>query len=304
MKKLREQADFDVSRNPDRLRPFDKQEFSDRGRADTKVRANDPRFADNPMDDERLDEFAEDDATLDRLHQMLSNLGVTDQQIVAGPLKLTHDGYRKAAARLGVSPDNVKVYLNTLTQNLRDAEDEDEENQLLLGSMGMSGLAEQYYNAVNAIDEEDEDTEAGQPNPPFAQPDRFSYEPDALGSLTVRDATTGRSKFVQGAEASGLLNRLKAPGANRAAILAPIVEKALPDSKPDFWPEIRADAGTYNFMWKLGTQHGSGTVMFHAGHGPNLELVDVRDDDGNEMDVDGAMHRELLDQARDFLGNE
>jgi hypothetical protein len=122
--------------------------------------------------------------------------------------------------------------------------------------------------------------------------------------MTVRDASTGRSKFVQGAAASGLMNRLKAPGANRAAILAPIVEKALPDSKSDFWPEIKADAGTYNFMWKLGAQHGTGTVMFHAGHGPNLELVDVRDNEGNEMDVDSGMHRELLDQARNFLGNE
>lgn len=38
---------------------------------------------------------------------------------------------------------------------------------------------------------------------------RYSFEPDALGNVTVRDASTGKSTFLRGSAASALLNRLK-----------------------------------------------------------------------------------------------
>jgi hypothetical protein len=365
MKKIREQADFDAGQTqPSKLHTFDRsgspQEFSDRGRADLKVRRNDPRFADNPMEDEQveLDEFAGGQSKIEQLHDMLNRAEISDQQIRGG-VNLTQIGKNKVAARLGIGPHDVTMYLNSLIQQLRNEDEDSIEQQ----------LQEQYWNAVNVIDEDDDETEgpkiksgtwidapgrpgfkdkpgiylttagsntaygsfsstaeaeaynrnrlggkfrvkvneeAGQPKRPFEQAERFSFEPDALGSMTARDVTTGRSRFVQGAQASSLLRRLEAPGANRQAILAPLFEKApLPDSKPSFWPEIEAKSGSYNFTWKLGSQHGTGTVMFHAdADSPDLELVDVRDEAGDEMDVDAGMHQELLDQARIFLGNE
>lgn len=303
MKKIREQADFDAGQRPAaELHTFDRkgspQEFSDRGRADLKVRSNDPRFADNAMADDSnqmLDEFAGEDSKIERLHTMLSRAGISDQQIRGG-VTLTQAGMNKVAGKLGIGPFDVKAYINSLVQQLRNAD----ENSL-------ETLKEQYYNAVNVIDEDDDDgmDEAGQPTGPFDQSkERYSYEPDALGSVTVRDAATGRSKFVQGSQATDLLTRLGASGANRQAIIAPLVEKALPDAKGSFASEISAKSGAYNFQWRLGAEHGLGTVMFDAEDGPQMTLVDVRDNEGNEIDVDPAMHRELMDQARSFLGNE
>lgn len=312
MKKIREQADFDQAENqPYKLRRFDKQEFSDRGRADTKVRPNDPRFADNPMadkptnDERMLDEFDsagfyahDQDSQIDRLHQMLSKADISDQQIRGG-VELTQAGKMKVAARLGVGPEDIDMYINSLVQQLRDED-----------ANSLDSLTEQYYNAVNVIDEEENDEEdpeeAGQPKRPFDE-DRYSYEPDALGSVTVRDATTGKSTFVQGAKASRLLAQLKGQKGNEDAILAPLAE-ALDDTptngEDSFWGEIKADSGTYNFQWEIDGQHGTGTVMFQAKGTPKMQLVDVRDMHGNEIETDPAMQHQLQQQASAFIGSE
>ena len=315
MKKIREQADFDQAENqPYKLRTFDKQEFSDRGRADLKVRNNDPRFADNPMADEKemLDEFA-GQSDIDRLHDILNKIGVSDQQIRGG-VELSNHGKEAIAARLGIGSDSVEIYINSLVQQLRN-DDEDSLEQ---------SLAEQYYNAVNVIDEDgeeeggtaksdretldalhdqQEEMEAGQPKRPFDE-DRYSYEPDALGSVTVRDAQSGKSRFVQGAQASRLLAQLKGQRGNEDAILAPLVE-ALDETPTDgggFWGEIKADTGTYNFQWELNGQHGTGTVMFQAKGKPKMQLVDVRDIEGEKIAPDPAMLRQLQQQATAFIG--
>src|SRR4051812_1030825 len=129
-----EQADFDhAEHDPSELHTFDKQEFSTPGKADLKVRPNDPRFGDNPMKDARVDEFA-GDTTIDRLHQMLSNIPITDQQIKGG-VSLTAAGKAKVAARLGIGPDDVDMYINSLVQRLNDQENESQEDV----------LTEQYY---------------------------------------------------------------------------------------------------------------------------------------------------------------
>jgi hypothetical protein len=330
MKKIREQADFDQAENqPAKLRTFDKQEFSDRGRADTKVRPNDPRFADNPMadkptNDERLlDEFFDtggfsahdQDSLIDRLHQMFNNADISDQQIRGG-IELAQSGKAKVAARLGIGPDEVDMYINSLVQQLRD----DDANSL-------ENLTEQYYNAVNVMDEDDQvpddegttkddramlddlhdqevKQEAGQPKRPFDE-DRYSYEPDALGSVTVRDTTTGKSTFLQGTQATRLLAQLKSQKGNEDALLAPLVE-ALDDTPADgsFWGEIKADTGTYNFQWEINGQHGTGTVMFQVKGKPKMQLIGVRDMHGNEVETDPAMQQQLQQQAMAFIGKE
>jgi len=283
MPKLPEQADFDTATHDISLHDFDKQEFSDRGRADIKIRPNDPRFADNPMRDERrqmLDEVHIGQTQIDLVHEMLSRIGVSDQQIKGG-VQLTAVGLHKLAAKLGVSPQDVKLYINSLVQQLRDAEEN-----------SMETLTERYYAYLGA----------GQPERPF-EGRTYSYEPDALGSVTIRNNTTGQSKFVQGADANQLLSRLKTAGeANEDTVLAPLME-AEGDSEDGFGDEIKADSGTYNFLWKLGGRHGTGTASFNA-KGPHLRVVDVRDDSGMEIPITPPLHHALLQQARDFLGKE
>jgi len=289
LKALLEQADFDYRQHDtSRLQRFDTKEFSDRGRADTKVHVNAPRFADNPMRDEQLDEFA-GQSKIDRLHQMFTSAEISDQQIKGG-VKLTKMGTAKVAARLGVSPNDVEMYINSLVQQLRDGDEESIET-----------LTEQYYDMIDECE-----TKGRKVDRPFdiaegdaTQEDRYSIEPDALGSATVRDAKTGREKFLQGASAS---KAIQAKKSGDDAVLAPLVETLEDDQ--NYWDEIKADSGSYNFIWKLPGRHGLGTVIFHADDPPSLRLADVRDTDGNEIEMDQATRHEILQQARAFLGNE
>lgn len=134
--------------------------------------------------------------------------------------------------------------------------------------------------------------------------DRYSYEEDALGSITVRDGETGKSKFIQGAEATKLADRLKTAGPNRDAVLAPLVESELVDEPDSFEDEITATSGSYNFPWRFNGRHGLGTVMFKAGgKEPLLRLISVRDIEGNEIEPDPLMKDALLQQARAFIND-
>jgi hypothetical protein len=224
---------------------------------------------------------------------MLNNIPISDQQMKGG-ISLTQAGKMKVAARLGIGPREVEMYLNVITQQLRDRDETDTE----------ASLSEQYYNAVNVMDE---DEEAGHADRPFDRSEgRYSYEPDALGSITIRDSLTGHTAFIQGAAASKLMAQLKMP-IDHDRILAPLVETLDDTVDPpvdDFWDEIHANSGSYNFQWKLANQHGTGTVQFQANNKMKLTLIDVRDENGDEINADDAMQRELIHQARKFIGQE
>ena len=134
---------------------------------------------------------------------------------------------------------------------------------------------------------------------------RYSYEPDALGSITVRDSVTGKTKFVQGAAAAQLRDDLKRQP-NHDMVLAPLMEALddTPGGESNFMQEIAAQSGTYNFMWHVNGQHGTGTAMFNAAKTPNLRLMDVRDADGESVPMDARMQHQILAQAHDFIGKE
>lgn len=302
MKQLRETADFDYGYRDPKQRTIDTRPgntaFSDRGKADIKVRRNDPRFGDNPLDNPLSDQSDNrvlilddvDEGQIDRLHQMLTNAGISDQELRGG-INLKRDKKVKLAASFGVSPMTIDSYLNVIKQRVNNQERDDMENM----------LSEAYYAMMNEDKEDDsevDDEEAGQPDRPFEG--RYSYEPDSLGSMTVRDSTTGKSRFIQGSEANRIQSQLKAAPDAEDAILGPLLEK-LHDSPSNFADEINANSGSYNFFWQVGEQHGTGTAMFHAGKKPDVRVVSVRDANGNRMDADPGMQRELLRQAYEFI---
>ncbi len=136
--KLVEQADADNmygNVNPHTFGKQDGQEFTDRGRADTYSRSNNPRFADNSMTDkdpDKLDEFmgaypgagitpAPDQ--LDKIHNALTRAGMTDQEIRQS-VTLTDNGKRKLAGALGVSVEEIETLISSLTQKMRDEDNE------------------------------------------------------------------------------------------------------------------------------------------------------------------------------------
>ena len=261
-------------------------DYSTKGHSGMKVRRNDPRFSDNPMDTpEELDEFEsntfESRSMLDRLHDMFHDGEISDQEIEQG-VQLTNGGLHKAAAALGTGPRQVKMLIATLTQHLRDANNEADD----------MSLQERYYRFV-----EGDGIDSVKDRPGNARdPDHLSAEADYLGGLTVRSAKKGDEKFYQGSQAADISKKLAAAknDATRQQILRPLAE--------DFSDEIGSDSGSYNFPWKLHGRTGFGTMLYGVINGkPTMHLISVRDTAGDEVDLDTPMRHELLVQARAFI---
>lgn len=150
--------------------------------------------------------------------------------------------------------------------------------------------------------------QAKESNRPFDKSvmERFSYERDSTGNVTVRDSETGKERYLQGTKAASVLYKLD-HGANEHDVLAPLLTEGLIDDNydGDFEQEISAKAGTYNFPWKYNGENGFATAFYRTDTDtPHLKLQSVRDVDGNEMDVDDSMEQDLLKQAHDFIGEE
>lgn len=209
---------------------------------------------------------------VDRLRAMLAKAGVTVEQMKSG-VRLTERGAQKVAAALGIAAGDVPAMLNSLASQMRRAP------------------------ALTPV------TEVGGP--------RFSYEHDYLGNVTVRDSETGKETFLQGSEASRLLQRLDTERDEQSvlAAYAHLMETAtvmpLEEDGEDYEEEIKQDWGTFNFPWSLDGRHGTGTAKYR-GTGPamKLTLVHVRDNRGKEFEPDPATKARLTDVARDFIGKE
>jgi hypothetical protein len=213
-----------------------------------------------------------------RLHTELNKV-VSDEEIKAG-LSLSQNGLHKLAGMLGVGPQDVHVLLSSLTQNLRDDD---------------AAMEEDYHAYMEA---------AADQQAPFADdPDDadLSLEQDALGSDTVRSATTGKSKFVQGSTAAELEKKLAQPGADRQNVLRTMMAEAEEES---FDGEIQADTGSYNFPWKLAGRHGFATAFFRRDSAvPELKITSVSDAEGNEIDLPQEQRHALTQQALAFIGD-
>ncbi len=297
------------------------QEFGDRGRADTYSRANNPRYADNSMTGDNPDketsivnEFSGDHeaagiepppaSQLDIIHQILTRTGLSDTEIKQGVL-LTDGGKRKLAANIGVSPEEIDLLLASLIQKLRTDDD-----------TSTDALIDDYYSGMSEGKNAPIVTRLKGKKLPFNQgviaEGRFSYEPDALGNVTIRDKDTGKSKYIQGTEATNLLTQLD-NGANQEKLIAPFLKEDVANIESndsddgEYMSEIESFSGTYNFPWKYNGQHGFATVQYHTDNDdPELKLESVRDENGDEIDIDDDedMHDALIAQATEFIGNE
>lgn len=151
--------------------------------------------------------------------------------------------------------------------------------------------------------------------------DRYSAEIDGLGSITLRDSVTSETKFLQGESATELAKQmepfhgkpqlndrlqevLRTAFLNEASALDGFFLKEFREDK-SFENEIASDSGTYNMPWKLDHQTGTMTIFYTLENDkPELKIQSVRDEDGNEIEVDDVKHDELMIQAKDFIGNE
>jgi hypothetical protein len=335
---LLEQADADDMYGDSRMTsigPKHGEAFTDHGRADTKSRPNDPRFADNPM---TIDEFAESEIApeLDRIHQALNKAGYSDLEIRQG-VELTHEGKTKIAAALGISTEEVDLYVNSLIQNLEDESNTDTDALLSDYYGGMSEGADapiwagpirpivspivekknwafddddeqEDKKSAKARDKQKKDARREKDSKKKSVTERFSAEPDSLGNVTIRDQQTGKEKFIQGSQASEILDKLD--GGDPDQVLAPLMEYAnlnAEDDEPDssgFADEINAEAGSYNFPWDYATKHGTGTVFYSLKNKrPDFKMVSVRTDAGDDIldTLDSGEYKNILGQAKKFI---
>lgn len=127
MKKIREQADYDYGRNNSKIINGDISAFDFRGKANPRTNViNNGPWADNPMDDETTT-LNEDEDILEHLHNILASAGVKDADISG--ITLTHIGYQKVAAQLGIGAFEVPNLITTLGNKLNVTEDEMSEDK-------------------------------------------------------------------------------------------------------------------------------------------------------------------------------
>jgi hypothetical protein len=219
--------------------------------------------------------------TLDRLNTIMNKGGIDDHSIMQG-IELRHVGYQKLARIMGVTVKEISQMINELIVKLRA-------DQKL--------MAEEYDSLL------DEDTD-----------DKFTYEKDFLGNMTLRDSETGDEVYLQGTTAAELSRALSGDldHADKQELLAHymdnshaegITEEDEPQEK-SYEPEIDGGRGTYNFPWKLKNLHGTATVEYSASGGkPVIDLVSVRDASGDEMDTNPAFEAALKQQAVAFIGD-
>jgi hypothetical protein len=283
--KIIENADFDVGHGDmsqtNSIGGKDGLETTNRGRADIKNRRTNARYGDNTMTG-KLEEF-DNSGILDRLHNILLKAGISDDEIRAG-IDLTPKGTHKVAGQLGVPASEISMLMGSLNTRMRDDESHEE-----------SAFESAYYKMMED-DGDDADTN-----------DRFGYEKDGMGNVTVRDSQTGKSTYIQGSQATDLLNSLQQSPDNEQSILGdlqPLMENS-EEREPDFLDEMKQTHGTMNFPWTTEEGHGTGTVSYNfSGHDLKLRLLSVRDNNGKIISPDPAMKAKLEKIAHDFIENE
>lgn len=214
------------------------------------------------------------DDLISRLHQMISKV-ISDENLIGG-VRLSQSGCEKVANRLGISSSEVGALLQSLAARLSD-------DQMV----------------------ETEMTEA------LSATERYSFEPDVMKNVVVRDNQTGKSAFLRGSTAAALLNKLRA-GADEQTVLsayASLMEgrkKIIDEDEDSFHNEIHSSHGAYNFPWRVGDQRGHATARF-KGRGPqmNVSLLSVRNDDGEEIEnVSEQLTQAIQERAIAFIGQE
>jgi hypothetical protein len=171
-------------------------EFVDKGKADLEQKTNNPRYGDNSLKDVTVNEdlSVDENLKLDELQTILNNAGISDDEIISGIAGLKPDAKARVAEQLGVPLQHVDFMINELSTKLSH---EDEKNYSLFSE---SYLKEQYKKL-------------------FEEDDRFGYQEDALGNVTINDTLTGNSKFIEGTEAQDLLRKLFSNPNNTQKIL-------------------------------------------------------------------------------------
>lgn len=113
---------------------------------------------------------------------------------------------------------------------------------------------------------------------------RYSYEEDSLGGLTVRDAKTGKEKFLNVQQANNLLKQLSDNDGTEQSTLATIMTENVMESCLELSADEMTGNSIFNFPWKLNENMGFASAQY-SGFGRNfkIRIVSVMDQQGNTL---------------------
>lgn len=216
-----------------------------------------------------------------QLHELLNSANVRNEEIKGG-IRLGETGYEKISRKLGVDRAEVDRLLLLLARKIES----DEERGI--------------------IDE--------------AAAVRFAYEADYLHNVTIRDGRSGEENYFGGSEAVAILDALDGLDvASRQAqeILGTWMHHKVPSkalhealfaesaARATLAREIRNDIGSFNFPWKIGGKSGTATAAYTGDKDQfRLKVIDARDRNGDEVELDEKTLSLLRSQALDFIGDE
>jgi hypothetical protein len=256
-----------------RLRTFKIKSYDFKSQSDMQLRPT-GNYADNAMaDPTKINETGGDDGSMvERLLDKMLRSGITVEQIKDGAT-LGPTGIQKVAAEFGISASEVKMLLNSLPKHLTT------KDNLLTELKGV----------------------------------RFSYEADFMGNVVVRDNQSADEEpvMVSGSRGQKLLGQLTAHEGNIAdqqKLLAQAMQETVNESDDGLEPnvnfieEIANDAGSFNFPWKIGKQHGFGLASYRGdGRDFEIKVEDVRNEDGDEIVASDDMLATLKKQAIAYI---
>lgn len=122
--------------------------------------------------------------------------------------------------------------------------------------------------------------------------ERFSYEADYMGNLTLRDQQSGDDRFLQGDEAFDLASELTEHPDQEQTLIAPYFDDApLNEEVSDDTPITTSDSGTFNFPYK--GKFATARFGLDANKKFQLKVISLRDSEDNAEDITPDLQAKL-----------
>ena len=189
---------------------------------------------------------------LDKLYNLLQrkSVALSDDEIIARP-RFNQKAMEAMGTYLGVSGEEIPNLIDQLAARLGNEEE---------------------------VVSEDDGGEV-----------RYTWEDDALGNVTVRDGVSGKEKYLNVKDAGNLLAQIDNSAEPEQSILAKVFVESVMEAddvedKELSAAEMSMSASTFNFPWKVGSEHGFGTARFNGmGRSFKVTVINILDKNGDEI---------------------
>lgn len=294
-KKLPENADFDHGfDDPTHLRTYKIRPHDFKSKPQGKVRPT-GNYADNAMyDDSKINES--EDSALERLHGLLANASVSDDEIING-ITLTEKGKQKVAAALGIAGSEVELMINSLSTKMRKERELTETAERFsaeddyLGNVTIRDKktgSERFVRGSNGTELLTKLKKADSEEDQRILKKAVSEDKDWIAHVRDRHANE-RDTY----------NRDNPPKSTFRKMIDRITGKDRLKKVPE---KTLGGMGTFNFSWTYNGKSGTGTAQFYSmGQRTRVEVQSTRDRMGREYNPDPETANAIQRQAYETI---